>query len=96
MKVKLLNQYCGPRGSFAPGHVINVPLDEASQLIAGGYAEAAEAQSRQVEADEAPPQQELDAGVDADAATDIVPADNAPAPPLKSKTKRGKGKGGKK
>ena len=46
MKVKLLSQYCGPRGSFAPGHVIDVPVEEAGPLIEGGYAEDAEPQPK--------------------------------------------------
>ncbi len=40
MKVKLTNQYCGPKGSFTPGSIIEVEYGEGQQLIIGGYAEA--------------------------------------------------------
>lgn len=40
--VKLLNQYCGAVGTFAPGKTIDVPDEEATQLVDGGYAEYAD------------------------------------------------------
>ena len=44
--IELKNQYCGPKGSFPPGRkiTVGVALDvkECEQLIAGGYAVAAQ------------------------------------------------------
>lgn len=41
MKIKMRHAYAGPRGTFPPGSVIDVPDVEAAQLIAGHYADKA-------------------------------------------------------
>lgn len=53
-KVKLLNQYCGPRGSFPPGSVIDVPDEEGKQLVEGGYATSVQAEKRETAAAQKP------------------------------------------
>ncbi len=40
MKVKLRTLYCGPRGSFQPGQVVDFDEAHAKELIAAGYAVA--------------------------------------------------------
>lgn len=38
MKIQLKAQYVGPRGFFPPGTVIDVPDEEGTALVNGGYA----------------------------------------------------------
>ena len=40
MKIRLKTIMAGPGGSAGPGDVVDVPDDEASALIEGGYATA--------------------------------------------------------
>lgn len=39
MLIKLLSIYCGPRGSYKPGQVVEFPEVEAQLLIDANYAE---------------------------------------------------------
>lgn len=38
MRIKLRTRYAGPRGCFEPEQVIDLPNNEAADLINGGYA----------------------------------------------------------
>lgn len=42
MKIKLLSRYASPIGNFAAGAELDVPEEEARQLLEGKYAEALE------------------------------------------------------
>ena len=42
MRVRMVTRYAGPDGVWQPGAVVDLPEGQAMELVAGGYAEAAE------------------------------------------------------
>jgi hypothetical protein len=42
MRIKLLSRYASPLGNFAVGEELDVPEEEAKQMVEGKYAEALE------------------------------------------------------
>lgn len=58
MKIKLRSTYAGPRGVFYAGGEIDVPVSEANDLIAGGYADPVKVpvviETAAIEPDESP------------------------------------------
>ena len=42
MKIELITTYAGPRGTWTAGSTIDLPDEEAKELIAGGYASCVE------------------------------------------------------